>query len=85
VRQGELEGRAAEDALADLRALDLERHSHEPLLGRVGELRQNLTSYDAVYVALAEALEAKLVTCDAKLSHAPGVGARNELVEALRR
>lgn len=45
---------------------------HVPLLRRVWELRDNLTSYDAAYVALAEALGAPLATLDKKLSRAPG-------------
>ena len=44
------------------------------------KLTQNATTYDAAYVALAEALEATLLTCDAKLSRAPGVAVRAELV-----
>lgn len=80
VCEGVLEPAAAVSALADLRALDLERHGHEPLLDRVWALRENVTAYDAVYVALAEALEAPLVTCDARLARAPGLRARVELV-----
>lgn len=80
VREGELDAASATVALADLRALDLERHAHEPLLDRVWALRENVTAYDAVYVALAEALEAPLVTCDGRLARAPGVTARVELV-----
>ena len=75
----ELAARAAEMALDDFRALDLQRHAHEPLLERVWELRKNLTAYDAVYVALAEGLRAPLVTCDARLAHAPGIRASVEL------
>lgn len=45
---------------------------HAPLLGRIWELRDNLTSCDATYVALAEALGAPLATLDKKLSRAPG-------------
>jgi predicted nucleic acid-binding protein len=56
--------------------LALTRYPHDVLLGRVWELRGNLTAYDAVYVALAEALDAPLVTCDAKLAAAPGHRAR---------
>ena len=63
-----------------LRELDLERHAHEPLLGRIWALRNNLTAYDAVYVALAEALQTKLWSCDARLAAAPGLKARIELV-----
>jgi predicted nucleic acid-binding protein len=82
VREGELDPAAAMTALQDLRTLDLERHPHEPLLDRVWALRDNLTSYDAVYVALAEALDAILLTCDARLARAPGVGRRVELVRS---
>ena len=80
VREGLLEADAAAAALAELRALDLERHSHEPLLDRVWALRENVTAYDAIYVALAEALDAPLLTCDARLARAPGVRARFDLV-----
>ena len=55
MREGDLEAAAAVAALEDLRALDLRRHAHEPLLDRVWALRENLTAYDAMYVALAEA------------------------------
>jgi predicted nucleic acid-binding protein len=79
VRDGELDAGSAGQALADLRALDLQRHSHEPLLDRVWALRDNLSAYDAAYVALAEALDAPLVTCDGRLSRAPGIARRVEL------
>ena len=81
VREGEIEADAAEQALDDLRALDLQRHAHEPLLDRVWELRKNLTAYDAVYVALAEVLDGVLLTCDRRLSQAPGMSRRVALVE----
>ena len=80
VREGELDPAAAITALQDLRSLDVERHPHEPLLDRVWALRDNLTAYDAVYVALAEALDANLLTCDARLARATSVGRRTELV-----
>ena len=80
VREGEIDAAAAGIALEDLRALDLERHAHEPLLGRVWQLRQNFTAYDAVYVALAEVLDGVLLTCDGPLSRAPGMARRIELV-----
>jgi predicted nucleic acid-binding protein len=60
VRDGEIEAARAAAALDDLRALDLQRHPHEPFLERVWALRQNLTAYDAVYVALTEVLEGVL-------------------------
>lgn len=79
---GELAAADAALALEDLRALDLQRHAHEPLLDRVWELRQNLSAYDAVYVALAEVLETTLLTCDQRLSRAPGLARRVELVKS---
>lgn len=81
VRAGELStGRAAE-AIADLADFDIHRHAHLDLLTRVWKLRDNVTAYDAVYVALAESLDASVVTCDAPLAKAPGLKARIELVE----
>jgi predicted nucleic acid-binding protein len=62
----------AEQALTDLRDLQLERAPHRPLLGRCWELRHNLSPYDAAYVALAEAFGAVLLTADARLAAAPG-------------
>jgi predicted nucleic acid-binding protein len=62
----------AQEALQDLTELRLVRHPHAFLLHRAWELRHHLTAYDAVYVALAEALDAPLLTCDAKIAAAPG-------------
>lgn len=84
VREGEIDADAAEVALDDLRALDLQRHAHEPLLERVWELRKIFTAYDAVYVALAEVLDGILLTCDRRLSQAPGMSRRVALVESER-
>ena len=69
-----------DQALEDLIDLSLTRYPHDVLLQRVWALRDNLTAYDAVYVALAEALEAPLVTCDNKIASAPGHHARIEVV-----
>lgn len=71
----------AQKAIDDLLALDLQRHSHEALAERAWSLRKNVTVYDAMYVALAEALSATLVTCDAKLAKSSGVGVRVEVVK----
>jgi len=60
--------------------LPLVRYSHEPLLLRIWELRENLTAYDAAYVALAEAVRATLVTCDARLGRAPLTGVTVEVI-----
>ena len=79
-RQGELSVRRGAAALRLLEALPLRRHPHTPLLNRVWTLRQNFTAYDAIYVALAEVLDATLVTLDAALVAAPGTHARIELV-----
>ena len=56
------------EALADLVDLPLERHPHDMLLPRIWNLRDNLTGYDAAYVALAEGLDATLLTRDRKLA-----------------
>ena len=69
---GALDERRAAIALADLADLDLERVSHRPLLVRIWELHPDITSYDAAYVALAEMIEATLVTADRRLAQAPG-------------
>ncbi len=68
----------AERALASLPDLPIIRHEHGPLLQRAWELRRSMSGYDALYVALAEALEATLVTCDARLGRARGHVARVE-------
>jgi predicted nucleic acid-binding protein len=80
-QDGELNAAAAAVAIEDLRALDLQRHAHEPLLDRVWELRHNLTAYDAIYLALAEVLDLKLLTCDGRLARAPGASRRIDLVK----
>jgi predicted nucleic acid-binding protein len=72
-RSGRLDERRSAQALADLSVLPLRRVSHLRLLPRVWELRDNLTAYDAAYVALAEALNASLLTADEPLARAPGV------------
>ncbi len=73
-RRGRLDGTAAAQAVEDLRDWPGERWSHRPLLLRAWALRPNVRSYDAMYVALAEALGATLVTLDQRLASAPGLG-----------
>jgi predicted nucleic acid-binding protein len=68
-----LSARRARLALDDLLDLRCQRAPHRPLLGRLWELRGNLTVYDAAYVALAEHLEVVLVTADRRLARAPRV------------
>lgn len=82
VQKREIDASDASEALAYLHTLDLQRHAHEPLLERVWQLRDHLSAYDAVYVALAEVLDAILLTCDRPLSRAPGSGVRVELVDS---
>jgi predicted nucleic acid-binding protein len=82
VRAGELSAKAARLALTDLLEMRLQRVSHHLLADRAWELRANVSFYDALYIALAEALEAPLVTLDARLAKAPGVRAQIEVVQA---
>ena len=76
---GELSAADGREALADLAGLDIVRYAHDPLLPRVWELRTRVTAYDAVYLALAEMLEAPLLTLDRRLARARGHGARVEV------
>jgi predicted nucleic acid-binding protein len=66
----------ANAAHSELMQLDMDVFSFEPFANRVWELRHNVTSYDAWYVALAEAINAPLATLDQHLSKASGVGCR---------
>jgi predicted nucleic acid-binding protein len=59
-----------------LGAMPLRRHLLTPLLPRIWALRENLTAYDAAYVALAEALACPLLTFDERLSRASGHSAQ---------
>jgi predicted nucleic acid-binding protein len=72
VREGTLTPRRAEEAIEDLAALRVTRYAPVLLLRRVWQLRQNLSAYDAAYVALAEELKAPLLTRDQRLAAAPG-------------
>ena len=81
LHRGHLDARRAELALADLVSLPLQRAPHRPLLARCWELRQNLTVYDAAYVALAELLDVVLLTAETRLSGAPGVTCQLDVLE----
>jgi len=81
VRRGALSADRAVEALADYDDVALARWSaHHALRHRAWALRENLSAYDATYVALAEALDCPLVTRDARLARAPGHDARVEVI-----
>jgi predicted nucleic acid-binding protein len=61
----------ARQAFDDLTDLRITRYPYVPLLGRMWDLRKNLSAFDAAYIALAEAVDAPLVTTDARLARAP--------------
>lgn len=80
VAAGTIDSQRGRRALEYLGELGITRWDHEPLLHRVWALRHNLTAYDAAYAALAEALEAILLTADRRLAAAPGVAAEVEIL-----
>lgn len=75
---GGLSSDAASMAHADLLDLRVELFPFAPFASRVWELRENVTAYDAWYVALAESLDAPLATLDTRLSRAAGPRCRFE-------
>ncbi len=77
---GEIGAARGAAALLDLNDFPLRRYPHGILLARIWELRDNLTAYDAAYVALAEALDATLLTRDRRLAAAAARHARVERV-----
>lgn len=80
VREKIIDAQRGQEALEDLADLPLSRYPHDFLIPRVWELRTTLTAYDAVYVALAELLDAPLLTCDGKIASASGHSANIEVV-----
>jgi predicted nucleic acid-binding protein len=80
VRGGELSARKAGAALDDLLEMRLQKVPHRHLIDRAWELRDNVSFYDGLYVALAEALDAPLLTLDGKLSRASGLRTEVELI-----
>ena len=83
-RGGHLDPRRVGRALEDLQELPLQRVEHTSLLVRCWELRDNLTVYDAAYVALAEALQAPLLTGDRRLARSTGPRCTIEVVKTHR-
>lgn len=73
VASGRLISGGAAHVLEVWRRLGMVRHPALPLLERVWELRDNLSAYDATYVALAESLDCELLTADGRLARAPGL------------
>lgn len=80
VIRGELDAERGRQSLELLGVMPLRRYAHQSLLPRMWHLRQNLTAYDAAYVALAESLGAVLLTRDERLASSAGHAATVELV-----
>ena len=80
VIRDELDSASGEVLVELLRELPIRRYSHQPLLPRMWQLRENMTAYDAAYVALAEGLSATLVTRDRALAQVPNVRATVEVL-----
>jgi predicted nucleic acid-binding protein len=81
---GGLDERRAELARTDLREIPIRRYTHVPFLERVWALRQDVTVYDAVYVALAETLRCPLLSADVRLAGAAGIECEVELLSPSR-
>ena len=80
VRRGETTLGHATDALDGLRRANITRHSHRLFLHRIWELRENISAYDAAYVAIAERADATLLTLDRRLAQAHGPRCRIEVL-----
>ena len=80
VLQHKLEAGRAMQAIEDFLALPITRYAHAPFLARAFALRDNVTAYDALYLVLAESLDAPLLTRDAALAHVPGHDAKVEII-----
>jgi len=78
---GRLDRTEATQAIDDLAAWPGERFGHRPLLARAWELRATVRGWDAMYVALAEALDATLLTTDRRLASAAGPSCSIEVVD----
>ena len=76
---GDLESSRASEALQDFLDLPIERYPHNLFLYRIWQMRHNVTAYDAAYIALAETVDAVLITTDARLAAASGHDARVEV------
>lgn len=83
VDRGLLDAARGAGALANLSDLPIKRYGHRPLLKRMWDLRNNLSAYDAAYVALAEAIGATLITGDARLARSVGHAADIQLIASV--
>ena len=72
VREGAVSPKRAEEAIEDMATLRITRYAPVLLVQRIWRLRQNMSAYDAAYVALAEKLQAPLITRDQRIASAPG-------------
>ena len=81
---GHLDARRVGLALDDLRDLPIQRFEHTPCLPRCWDLRDNLTSYDAAYIVLAETLQASLLTGDRRLARSAGPRCAIEVIKTDR-
>jgi predicted nucleic acid-binding protein len=79
VRNGTISELRGEEALQDLLALRITRYPHFDFLPRIWQYRHNLSAYDAAYLTLAEAIDAPLITRDARLGSASGHAVRVEV------
>jgi predicted nucleic acid-binding protein len=79
-RTGEIDAQRGSEAISDLAELPLARYAHEFLLPRIWQLRNNVTAYDAAYLALAEVLDCPLLTCDRALADVPGHTAEVQVI-----
>ena len=82
VSAGELSEARARGAIEDHLAMGISRYPHDGLLERIWQLRANCTAYDAAYLALSEALDAALITCDKRLADVSGARATVEVLGA---
>ncbi len=82
--RGEITDDRAADARTDFADAALLRYPHEPLSDRIWEMRHNLSAYDGAFVALAEALDVPLITCDGHLASLNGHDAEIELFAVSR-
>jgi predicted nucleic acid-binding protein len=79
IRLGKVTTAQAQQAIDDLQSAPIKRYAHRELLPLIWRMRDAISAYDASYIALAEALDAPLLTCDAKLA-AHGHAARIEVI-----